>query len=484
MTRTTQEINELDDDASDYPEIVGDESVAPPNPVLDEATKKGGAFRALKHRNFRFFWFGQLISLTGSWMQNLAQGWLIVLLVDPVAREMLRHGGAAVGGAPAAQTPQAEAAANLFSGWVNFAGGIPILLLTLFAGVVADRVDKRKMLLATQTTLVFTALALGVLCVRGTVEIWHVLFFAALSGIAAAFDMPTRQSFIVEMVGKEDLPSAVALNSSVFNGARAVGPAIAGLLLAAHVSIGAAFIGNAILTLAAIAALLLLRLPPRVKKAGAVSVTQVLSNMREGFRYVRSNHTIRNLMLLVGSLATFALSFNILIPVFVRYTLLPHAGDAEQVKAFGYMETIRGVGALLGAITVAFLGDPARQKNMLIWGALMSTGILVVFALTKSMWIAYLAMALVSYGFVVCFATSNTLVQLTIPDNLRGRVMSIYTLVFIGSMPIGSFFAGWVANKIGAPMAIFVCAVLSLITTIWLAFRPGGLKDIGVAKAA
>ncbi|BDI32853.1 MFS transporter [Capsulimonas corticalis] len=483
MAKVTQEIGELDNDASDYPEILGDESVPAPSPVLDAATKNGGAFRALRHRNFRYFWFGQLISLIGTWMQNLAQGWLIVLLVDPVAHALLRHGGAAVGGPnAAAPTPQAEAAANLYSGWVNFAGGIPILVFTLFAGVVADRVDKRRMLLATQTVLIFTALALGVLCLRGTVEIWHVLFFAALSGIAAAFDMPTRQSFIVEMVGKEDLPSAVALNSSVFNGARAVGPAVAGLLLAAHVSIGAAFVGNAILTLAAIVALLLMRLPPQAKKAGAVSVGQILSNMREGFGYVRSNHTIRNLMLLVGSLATFALSFNILIPVFVRYTLLPHAGAAEQVKAFGYMETIRGVGALLGAITVAFLGGPARQKNMLIWGALASTGLLVVFGLTRSMWVAYATMALVSYGFVVCFATSNTLVQLTLPDHLRGRVMSIYTLVFIGSMPIGSFFAGWVANKIGAPPAILVCAVLSLLTTIWVAFRPGGLRDIGVAK--
>ena len=183
--------------------------------------QKGGAFRALRNRNFRLFWIGQLISLIGTWAQNLAQGWLIVLLVDPVARAMLRHGGAAAGAATQQHGADVEAAANFYSGWVNFAGGLPIFLFTLLAGVVADRVDKRKMLLVTQSALILCAVGLGLLCVLGRVEIWHVMFFAALSGIAAAFDMPTRQSFIAEMVGKEDLPSAIALNSSIFNAARA-----------------------------------------------------------------------------------------------------------------------------------------------------------------------------------------------------------------------------------------------------------------------
>lgn len=447
----------------------------------------GGPFRALKNRNFRLFWSGQLISLIGTWAQTLAQGWLIVLLVDPVARELLRHGGAAAGGATQHPSQAAEAAANLFSGWVNFAGGLPIFLLTLIAGVAADRVSKRNLLLVTQTVLIGCALSLGLLCVTGRVELWHVMLFAAISGIAASFDMPTRQSFVAEMVSKKDLPSAVALNSSIFNAARALGPAVAGLLLAAHVSIGAAFLGNAALSLAAIASLLLVRLPrkppsPEDERSRRGGLASVWANMREGFAYVKSNPTVRNLVILVGAFGTFAFSFNVLIPVFVRFTLLPHASAAEQVKAFGFMETIRGAGALGGALTVAFLGTASRQRNMLIVGSLLSTVVLVVFALARSMWVAYAAMTVVSYGFVLCFATSNTLMQINVPDALRGRVMSIYTLMFIGTMPFGSLFAGWLAKFIGAPTTILVCALVSLLVAAIVAFRPGGLRDIGTVS--
>ncbi len=446
----------------------------------------GGPFRALRNRNFRLFWSGQLVSLIGTWAQTLAQGWLIVLLVDPVARELLRHGGAAAGATTQHPSESVEAAANLFSGWVNFAGGLPIFLLTLLAGVVADRVSKRSLLLVTQMVLIACALGLGLLCVTGRVELWHVILFAAISGVAASFDMPTRQSFVADMVGKEDLPSAVALNSSIFNAARALGPAVAGLLLAAHVSIGAAFLGNAALSLAAVVTLLLVRLPRRQPAPGEEEshgggLASVWANMREGFAYVKSHPTVRNLVILVGAFGTFAFSFNVLIPVFVRFTLLPHATSAEQVKAFGFMETVRGVGALAGALTVAFLGTPRRQRNMLIVGSLLSTVVLVVFALARSMWVAYATMTIVSYGFVLCFATSNTLMQLNVPDTLRGRVMSIYTLMFIGTMPFGSLFAGWLAKFIGAPTTILVCAIISLLVAVVVAFRPGGLRDISTS---
>ena len=455
-------------------------------PLPGQAPQNLGAFRALRHRNFRIFWIGQLISLIGTWAQNLAQGWLIVLLVDPVARALLRHGGMAAGGA--AQTPSAavEALANVYSGWVNFAGGLPIFAFTLIAGVVADRVDKRKMLLVTQSLLILCALGLGLLCATGRVEVWHVIFFAALSGIAASFDMPVRQSFIVELVGREDVPSAVALNSSIFNAARALGPAVAGLLLAAQVSIGAAFLGNAFLSCAVIIGLLMIRLPARpaapAASKGDNTLRGVWDNMREGFRFVKSHPTVRSLVLLVGSFGTFAFSFNVLIPVFVRYTLLPHATDAAQVKAFGFMETVRGVGALGGALTVALLGNARRQRNMLITGSLLATVFLVVFGLSRTLWVAYATMIIVSYGFVLCFATSNTLMQLSVPDHLRGRVMSIYTLMFIGTMPFGSLMAGWLARFLGAPTTILVCALVSLATTLVLAFRPGGLRTLTIPE--
>ena len=307
--------------------------------------------------------------------------------------------------------------------------------------------------------------------------------------MAAAFDMPTRQSFIVELVGKEDVPSAVALNSSIFNAARALGPAVAGLLLAARVGIGAAFLGNAFLSLAVIAGLLMIRrdptqfTPPLDRgRPGGGSLGGVWTNMVEGFNYVKSNHTVRNLVILVGSFGTFAFSFNVLIPVFVRFTLLPGASDALQVKAFGFMETVRGVGALAAALTVALLGTARRQRDMLIAGSLLSTVFLIVFALARNLWLAYALMAVVSYGFVLCFANSNTLMQLTVPDALRGRVMSIYTLMFIGTMPFGSLFAGWLAKFIGAPLTMLICALISLATVLVVVFRPGGLRDLQVHR--
>ena len=434
--------------------------------------RRPGAFRALSNRNFRLFWIGQLISLIGTWAQSLAQGWLIVLLVDPLG----------------SHTPAVEADANFYSGWVNFAGGMPIFLFTLLAGVVADRVDKRKMLLVTQSGLILSALGLGILATEGVVKIWHVLFFAVLSGLFAAFDMPTRQSFVAEMVGKEDMPSAVALNSSIFNAARALGPAVAGLLLAARVSIGAAFLGNAFLSLAVIVGLLLIRVAPRLTDGNKVKADNTLrgvwSSTREGLDYVRNTPTVRNLVILVGSFGVFAFSFNVLIPVFVRYTLLPNATDAVQVKSFGFMETVRGVGALGGALTVALLGNAARQRKMLITGSLLATLVLIVFGLSRTLWLAYATMAIVSYGFVLCFATSNTLMQLHVPDHLRGRVMSIYTLMFIGTIPFGSLFAGWLAKFIGAPTTIVVCAVISLLTTAYIVFRPGGLREMEVTVKA
>ena len=434
--------------------------------------RKPGAFRALSNRNFRLFWIGQLISLIGTWAQSLAQGWLILLLVDPLG----------------SHTPKVEADANFYSGWVNFAGGMPIFLFTLLAGVVADRVDKRKMLLVTQSGLIFSAFGLGILATEGVVKIWHVLFFAVLSGLFAAFDMPTRQSFVAEMIDKEDLPSAVALNSSIFNAARALGPAVAVLLLAARVSIGAAFLGNAFLSLAVIVGLLMIHVAPRLNdgtKAKADNTLRgVWSSTREGFDYVRNTPTVRNLVILVGSFGIFAFSFNVLIPVFVRYTLLPNATDAMQVKSFGFMETVRGVGALGGALTVALLGNAARQRKMLITGSLLATLVLIVFGLSRTLWLAYATMAIVSYGFVLCFATSNTLMQLHVPDHIRGRVMSIYTLMFIGTIPFGSLFAGWLAKFIGAPTTIVICAVISLLTTVLIVFRPGGLRDMEVTVRA
>jgi predicted MFS family arabinose efflux permease len=299
-------------------------------------------------------------------------------------------------------------------------------------------------------------------------------------GLFMAFDMPTRQSFIVELVGRKDLPSAIALNSSMFNSARAIGPAVAGLLLAEHVSLDVCFFVNAASYLIVIAGILMMRGqglgdPPVV--AEGEKPAQVIDHLKEGLAYAWSNSTARNILLLVGSIGTFAFSFNVLIPTFVRYTLLVHASNAFQVKTFGYLETVRGAGALAAAISVTLFSRPERYKLLLVGGSILSNGMLIFFALARQMEMAYITMALVTYGFILIFASANTVMQMTVPDRLRGRVMAIYTLVFIGTAPAGSLFAGYIAQYIGASHTILLFAVITLVCVVVVAFRPGGLTS-------
>ncbi len=446
------------------------------------SARRSSPLRAFHNRNFRLFWFGQIISLVGSWMQGLAQGWLILVLVDPQLRAgvMARHGDSAAVSS-SHLSAAAQASANYWSGMVNFAGGLPLLLLCLFAGVVIDRVDKRNLLILTQFLMGLCAGALGLLIVYQIVTIDWVIGIALFLGTIMAFDMPTRQSFVARLVGREDMSSAVVLNSSMFNAARALGPAIGGYLLAAHVSIADCFFLNAISFIPVIIALLMMR-GGNIGAPAPVSVERksesLWSQMKEGFAFVRENHTMRNLIILVGSFGTFAFSFNVLIPTLVRYTLLPHASSSEQVAAFGRMETIRGLGALAGAVLVALLATPKRQKGMLIAGSLLATACLVMFGLSRTMFWAYLWMSVVQLAFIMVFATSNTLVQLIVPDALRGRVMSIYTVMFLGTTPIGSLIAGLIARKAGAPDTTIAFAVVSLIIAVIVCFRPGGLISL------
>jgi len=446
------------------------------------AEKRSSPLRAFHNRNFRLFWGGQIISLVGSWMQGLAQGWLILVLVDPELRAgVMAHHGDAAAVAVTHVSATAQSSANYWSGVVNFAGGLPLLLLSLFAGVLIDRVNKRRLLIVTQVTMGLCACVLGALIKYELVTVDWVVFMALAVGIVMAFDMPTRQSFVARLVSRQDMSSAVVLNSSMFNSARAIGPAVAGYLLASHVSIADCFFLNGISYIAVIIALLMMRgkgLGDPIPITEEQREESLWIQMKEGFAFVRGNHTMRNLIILVGTFGTFAFSFNILIPTLVRYTLLPHSTSAEQVAAFGRMETIRGLGALVGAVLIALFSTPQRQKGLLISGSLVATSFLVCFALARSMVWAYIWMAVVQCAFIAVFATSNTLVQLIVPDALRGRVMSIYTLVFIGTTPIGSLMAGLIARTYGAPTTTIFFAVVSLIIALFVCFRPGGLRSL------
>jgi MFS family permease len=413
-------------------------------------------------------------------MQALAQGWLILVLADPATRlAVFSHGGDAAAAVQAHASAAAEHTANFYSGLVSFSFGIPVLLLTLFAGVIVDRVNKRKLIIGTQTAAMLLALATGLLVQARVINIAELLAIALFMGTAMAIDMPSRQSFVPELVPREDVPSAVALNSSMFNSARAIGPAISGYLLVRHVSLSDCFFMNAVSYLAVLASLFMMRGAglgePKHKPQ---SDWRVLENLRAGFSYARHDHTARNVLLLLGAFGMFGFSFNVLIPPFVKYTLLPHALEAAQIRAFGLLETIRGIGALLGAISVAVFASAGKQKLQLIIGSLLATVFLVVFALVHNMTIAYVMMAIVSFGFVLCFATCNTLIQMTVPDNLRGRVMAIYGLMFMGTAPIGSLMAGGLAAKVGAPDTILFFAIVSLAAALFACFRPGGIHTL------
>ena len=404
-----------------------------------------GPFSALRHRNYRLFWIGQLISVSGSWMQTVAQGWLIAKLA-------------------ASSGVNAEAATAWYLGLISACGNLPILFGALLGGVVADRVDKRRLIIGTQTVMMLTALVLSVLTATDVVRIWHVLVMAVVLGCATAFDLPARQAFIVDMVGKDDLGGAVALNSGLFNSARMIGPAITGVLLAAHASLAICFLLNGLSFLAVIAGLMKMEVPPhRI----AVSDKHVLQTIREGLGYVRHTRTVRRVLIFVGAFGTFAFSFNVLLPAFVRFYLVPGLAHdfGLQGSKYGMLESVRGIGALAAAITTASVAKRGVHAKLIVLGAIGSTVGLVIFSMQRSLVPAYISIAFVSFCFVLCFASSQTLVQLEVPDYLRGRVMSIYVLLMTGLAPIGSLTAGTVAHAYNTPIAIRAGVVLALVLT-------------------
>lgn len=418
-------------------------------------------FAALRHRNFRLFYLGQLISLIGSWMQNTAQGWLVVLLATPGATLAQAATGKAGAGS------QAEAQANLYLGLIAFAGSLPILLGSLFGGVVADRYSKRTIIIWAQAVQGVLALALTGLILGGHVQIWHVVLLALLLGITNVFDIPARQAFVIEMVGKPDLSNAIALNSSIFNAARAFGPAAAGLLIAAlhstseETALAECFLFNGVSYLAVIAGLLMMRgdFGPKGTSADPpfVQVRQVMVYLNEK----------RPALLLIGLVATFSICvapYFVLLPSLARFTL--HT-DARQ---FGLLLSCQGGGALIGALTIATLSEYKRKGRILVASSLVYPVLLVLLACNKN-YIGGCVLVTVAGFAAICFlATANVLIQTSSPDNLRGRIMGVYSLILMGLTPIGSLWAGAVASRAGAPLAIGIGAgamgVVSLLSAL------------------
>ncbi len=408
---------------------VPEDTRAKPRRVVTGGISWRKTFAALRHHNYRLFFFGQLVSVIGTWMQTVAIGWIVYQLSNSA----------------------------LTLGVVRFLSAIPITFLTLVGGVVADRMEKRRVVVLTESTAMVLAFLLAALVYFGVVKIWHIALIGLLEGITDAFDIPTRQSFVVEMVGKDDLMNAIALNSSMFNGARVFGPALAGILIGV-VGLTGCFFLNGLSYVAVVAAYLAMRLPATAPRETRQSFW---NETLEAFRYVRSNRTLRAIISLVTVVSLFGWPYSVLLPVIARDVL--HTG----VKGYGFLMAANGLGALCGALTLASLGDSPHKREFFFGGLFGFSTMLLLFALSRVYWLSAAALAASGWFMIIFFATANTAVQTRTPDELRGRVMGIYALAFLGLTPFGSILAGATAKLTSAPLTIaigaIICAAAALI---------------------
>jgi len=391
-----------------------------------------GVFRSLKYRNYRLFFFGQSISLIGTWMQRVAMSWLVYRLSDSA----------------------------VILGIVAFAGQIPTFLITPFGGVAADRYNRRRLLLATQILAMIQAVVLAMLVLTGVIATWHLIILSIALGIIDAFDMPTRQSFVIQMIdNRDDLGNAIALNSSMVNVARLLGPSIAGLIIAT-VGEGFCFSINAASYLVVITTLLMM---PVIQQKNSSKAT-VWQQLRSGFSYALGFAPIKYLLALLALLSLAGMPYMVLMPIFAKDIL--HGGSCT----FGFLMAASGVGALMGAIYLA------RRKTVLglgkvivISSSLFGIG-LIGFSLSTVTWFSMLCLLLAGLGMILQLASSNTVLQTMVEDDMRGRVMSLYAMAFVGAVPFGSLIAGYLASRIGASYTLMIGGTCCLIGS-FLFFR-------------
>lgn len=404
---------------------------------MTEGARRYG-FGALAHRNFRLFLFGQTVSLTGTWMQSVAQGWLVLLLTN----------------------------SPFYVGLVSAIGSLGVLLFTLYAGVIADRTDKRRIVVITQTLQMLQAFALAALVWSGEVTVPSILVLAGFLGIVSAFDIPTRQSFIVEMVGKADLMSAIALNTSVFNLTRVIGPVVAGLLIGAA-GVAICFFINGVSYLAVIVGLLAMRLPRHIPQPTQVSAWQ---GLREVFEFLRSDRRVSTLVVLTAMVSIFGFPYLVLLPVFARDVLNVGA------RGYGLLSAAVGFGAVAGALTIAMLAHRIPKGRTLVLAGTLFGILLALFASSRVFPLAMGLLVLVGAAMIVNNALTNTLLQTLVPDHLRGRVMGFYSFMFVGMAPLGAFQAGVFAERLGTPVAIAAGGVMSALAVAIAGWRVPELR--------
>jgi MFS family permease len=409
----------------------------PPTPSLDGQLHR--VWRSLRHRNFRLFFIGQGISVIGTWMQQVAMGWLVFRLTEDA----------------------------FLMGMVTFAAQVPCFLLMPFVGVFVDRWNRHRVVIATQILALVQALILALLVLYGVVTYWQLIVLSVFLGCINAVDMPARQAFLPEMLtDKDDLANAIALNSSLFNGARLVGPVLATALIYL-VGEATCFLLNAVSYVAVVAALLAMILPPRPRRARQ---THPLRDLLDGLRYAFGFPPIRAIILLVAMMSLVAVPYSVLMPLFAKDIL--HGG----VGTFGLLTTAAGLGALAGAIYMAWRTSVLGLGRRIVLAGTLAGLAMLAFSHSNRLWLSLALLPLVGLGIMVTLAGCNTILQTLVDDDKRGRVMSLYTMAFMGVAPFGSLLAGSLANWAGPRTTVLVSGLACLVGTFMFARRLGALR--------
>jgi MFS family permease len=397
-----------------------------------------GTFTSLKYPNYRLWFIGQLVSLVGTWAQSAALGYLIYQLTKSPA----------------------------YLGYVSFASGLPTWIFTLYAGAIADRVPRRTLMVITQSAMMFLAFVLAILTFTNVIQWWHILILAFLMGICNAFDAPARQAFVLEMVEREDMTNAIALNSTMFNLAVVLGPALGGLIYA-WVGPGWCFTINGISFIAVIIALLLMKLKPFIP---VKTNRSALSDVKEGLKYVANHPSVRMLISNLFIITLFGLGIAMLIPAWTVEVL----GGGATTN--GFLMAARGLGSLIGALMIASMGRIRFHGKIWTINSLLLPIAMVIFAFMRWLIPSMLAMAAMGFTFMMIVNLSNSMVQIRIADEMRGRVMGVFTFFFFGAMPLGSLISGWAADIIGEPLTVIISAMFLLVFALWVFWRQPALR--------
>lgn len=398
-------------------------------------------FRSLKHRNYRLFFMGQCLSMTGTWMQVTAVAWLVW---------RLSHNA-------------------MLLGFVGFASRIPTFVLAPLAGVIADRVDRHRLIIVTQVMAMIQALMLAGLMYSGLLEIWHLIVLSILLGLINSLDIPARQSFLVQMIDRrEDMTNAIALNSIAFNGARLIGPSLAGILIAAT---GEAFcfLLNGLSYIAVIAGLVMMRVKPNAQIGRQ---TRMLDNLIEGFRYAFGFPPTRSLLLLVALVSLAGASYTQLLPIFAEQVL---HGDALTQ---GFLVSAAGIGALIGAVYLAGRQNARGLERVIALAPALFGGGLIVLGLSSQLWLTLAVMPVIGLGLMIQMASTNTVLQTIVEDDKRGRIMSFYSMAFTGMIPLGSLLAGSMAQYIGAPLVVIIGGICCIAGSIAFVIRLPAMRKL------